>query len=184
VVDHKQTSKDTGMIMFGYRAPSIFERKDFAAMTVVDAILSGYEHPGGWLHNELRGAGLVYFVEAFCLTGPAPGFFVVVTQTDPPHIAEVITRIEKNLDKVKAGGFSPAEFHTAVQMILAMHAQSDTTIAGQARRDALDELYGLGYDYDKGFDARIEAVTPEEVTRVSRTYLTEHILVTSSPEKP
>ena len=34
---------------------------------------------------------------------------------------------------------------------LALHAQENTTIAEQARQAALDELYGLGYDYRQGF---------------------------------
>ena len=29
-------------------------------MTVLGTILAGYSYPGGWLHNELRGEGLVY----------------------------------------------------------------------------------------------------------------------------
>ena len=31
----------------------------------------------------------------------------------------------------------------------------NTTISSQAQQAALDELYGLGYNYDKTFDERI-----------------------------
>ena len=47
--------------------------------------------------------------------------------------------------------------------MIALHAQEDTAIAEQAQQAALDELYGLGYDYHKTFDARIEAVKLEDV---------------------
>ena len=53
----------------------------------------------------------------------------------------------------------------------------------QARLAALDELYGLGYDYDKTFEERIEAVTPDDVTAVARKYLDKSLLTTSSPQK-
>ena len=56
------------------------------------------------------------------------------------------------------------------------------TISGQAQHAALDELYGLGYDYDKTFDARINAVTRDDVVRVARKYLNNHVLVTTSPD--
>ena len=68
-------------------------------------------------------------------------------------------------------------------MVIALHAQENTTIAEQARQAALDELYGLGYDYDKTFDARIEAVKLEDVVRVAKKYFNESVVVTASPEK-
>ena len=74
-VFHKRTSKDIGVIMLGYPCESIFQRQDHAAMTVLKTILSGYGYPGGWLHNELRGRGLVYFVQAFEMTGPGARLF-------------------------------------------------------------------------------------------------------------
>ncbi len=66
-------------------------------------------------------------------------------------------------------------------MILSLHAQQNTTIAAQAQQAALFDLYGLGYDYDKTFDERIEAVTLEDVVRVAKKYLNHHLLVTLSP---
>jgi zinc protease len=66
---------------------------------------------------------------------------------------------------------------------VALHAQENVTIGEQARTAAIDELYGLGYDYDKKFDAQIQAVTLPEVVGVARKYLTTSVLVTSSPEK-
>ena len=181
IVRHKQTGKPTGMVVMGYPAVSIRDADDHAALTVLDAITSGYSYPGGWLHNELRGAGLVYFVHAFQVTGPAPGYFAILAQTQPEKIAEVVSRIEKNLEKAKAGKIDPEEFDRAKQMVTALHAQENTTIVEQARHAALDELYGLGYDYDAGFDARIQTVTLEDVVRVAKKYLNHRVLVTTSP---
>lgn len=180
---HKKTNKDTGMIMLGYPCESIFDKQDHAAMTVLYTILSGYSYPGGWLHNELRGEGLVYYVHAFEMTGPTAGYFTVLSQTQPSKIGEVVDRIRRNLDRAKKGDIPAEEFRTAVQQIVALHAQENVTIAGQARLSALDELYGLGYDYDKGFDSRIQAVTLDDVIRVARKVLNQNILVTTSPDK-
>ena len=183
IIRHKQTAKQTGMILLGYPAAGIRNQQDYAALVLLDAIMSGYSYPGGWLHNELRGAGLVYFVHAFQITGPAPGYFAVLTQTQPEAIDEVVDRIRRDVARAKAGEISPEEFRTAVQMVTSLHAQENTTIAEQARQAALDELYGLGYDYDRTFDARIEAVTLEDVVGAARKYLNNYLLVTSSPQK-
>jgi len=182
IIRHKQTAKQTGMILLGYPAAGIRNQKDYAALVLLDAIMSGYTYPGGWLHNELRGAGLVYFVHAFQITGPAPGYFAVLTQTRPEAIGEVVDRIRRDVARAKAGEISREEFRTAVQMVTSLHAQENTTVAEQARQAALDELYGLGYDYDKTFDARIEAVTLEDVVGAARKYLNNCLLVTSSPK--
>ncbi len=183
IVRHKQTGKDTGMILLGYPAVGIRDKKDFAALTVLDAILSGYSFPGGWLHNELRGEGLVYYVHAFLMSGPAPGYFTVLSQTRPDKINDVVERIKKNIARAKQSTITEDEFHTAVQMIIALHAQQNTTIAEQAQQAALDELYGLGHAYDKTFDARIRAVTLDDVVRVARKHLNNHVLVSMSPAK-
>ncbi len=90
---------------------------------VLDAITSGYGYPGGWLHNELRGAGLVYMVHATQMTGPAPGYFVVIAQTDPARLQEVIDRIWQNLERAKRGEIGEDEVETAKQMILNLQAQ-------------------------------------------------------------
>ena len=86
------------------------------------------------------------------------------------------------MERAKAGRIGEDEFRTAVQMVIALHAQENTTMAEQARQAAVDELYGLGYDYRKTFDARIHAVKLEDVAAAARKYLGNHVLVTASPD--
>jgi zinc protease len=180
---HTDTGKPTGMIWLGYSAPGIFDKEDYAAMVLLNAITAGYSYPGGWLHNELRGEGLVYFVHAFQITGPVPGYFAVLAQTLPEKVDEVVKRILANIDKAKAGNIGEDEFRVAVDRVTSLHAQENTTIAAQAKLAALYELYGLGYDYDKTFDARIETVKLDDVVRVARKYLGNYILATMSPDE-
>ncbi len=181
---HKQTAKQTGMVLLGYPSVSIFDKEDYAALTILDAMTSGYSYPGGWLHNELRGEGLVYFVHAFQMAGPAPGYFSVLAQTQPDKIDEVVERIRKNIARTVKGDFDDSELGKAKEMVIALHAQDNTTISSQAQQAALDELYGLGFAHDKTFDKRMNAVTRDDVIRVARKCLSgPYVLVTSSPEK-
>jgi zinc protease len=182
VARHKRTAKDTGMVILGYPAPSIFQKKDYAALTVLEAVMAGYAYPGGWLFTELRGEGLVYNVEAAIASGPAPGYFVILAQTQPNKVDDVVARIRASVARAKAGRIDEDEFVLAKQRVVALHAQEHTTIAGQAQEAAPDALYGLGHDYDKTFDARIQAVTMSEVVAVARKYLENSVLVTTSPQ--
>ncbi len=95
----------------------------------------------------------------------------------------MVAHIRRDVERARQGKITAEEFRTAVRQIVAMHAQENTTIAAQARLAALDELYGLGYDYDKTFEERIKAVTPDDVTAVARKYLDKSLLTTSSPQK-
>jgi zinc protease len=183
IVQHKQTAKDTGMVIVSYPGTSILDREDYAALTVLDAIMSGYSYPGGWLHNELRGAGLVYFVHAFQMTGPAPGYFSIMAQTHPDQVDQVLERIEANVQRAREGRISEEEFLTAKQRIIALNAQDNTTIGQQSLQAALDELYGLGYDYEQTFDQRIEAVTIEDVVQVANQFFGHAIVITTSPRE-
>jgi zinc protease len=182
IVRHKKIGKETGMVMLGYPTASIFEKEDYSAMTVLGAVMAGYQYPGGWLHNELRGAGLVYGVHAMQMTGAVPGYFTVVAQTRPDKVREVVSRIERNIERAKEGRISADEFQIAVKRIVALHAQEGTSIGEQAQEAAVDELLGLGYDYRKTFDTQIEAVKLKDVVDAARRYFREHVLVTSSPE--
>ncbi len=181
IVRHKQTGKPTGIVVLGYPDASILDQQDEAAMTLLDAILSGYNYPGGWLFNELRGEGLVYAVDAIQVTGPAPGYFVIYAQTQPDKIEEVVQRIQRNVQRARSGQITAEEFASAQKMVVAMHAQENTTIGAQAQLAALNELYGLGLDYDKSFDARVRAVTLADVVRAANKYLNHSVLVTTSP---
>ncbi len=182
VVRHKKIAKETGMVMLGYPTASIFDKKEYADMTVLGAVMAGYQYPGGWLHEELRGAGLVYYVHAFQMTGPVPGYFTILAQTRPDKVGEVVSRIEANVARAKEGRIGEDEFQVAVKRVIALHAQEDTAISQQAQEAAVDELYGLGYDYRKTFDTRIEAVKLEDVVKAARRYFGNHVLVTSSPD--
>ncbi len=181
IARHKQTAKETGMVLVGYSGAGILDRDDHAALSVLNAIMSGYRYPGGWLHNELRGAGLVYFVHGLQITGPAPGYFAIFAQTQPDQIGEVLERIEANVERAREGRIPEDEFHTAQERMIALHAQENTTIADQAMQAALDELYGLGYGYEQSFDARVQAVTLDDVVSVARKYLGNRIVATTSP---
>ena len=171
------------MLMLAFACEGIYDEEDHAAMTVLRAILNGYSTPGGWLHNELRGEGLIYYVFTHEMTGPVPGYFVITSQPRADKLDEVVQRIRRDLEKAKQGEISDDEFRTAIEQIVGLHAQENVTIAEQARTAAVDELLGLGYDYDTKFDAQIRAVTKADVVRVAQKYLTKSLLVTTSPRK-
>ena len=172
---------NTAMVLLSYPMVSVYDKKARATLELINTVLTGGSGTGGRLFNELRGQRLVYYVFGFQLTGMPPGYFLFLAQTRPETADEVIQRIRANIDKIRTEGIPEDEFKKAKQKLLAGHAMQNTTPSSQAFQASLDELYGLGYDYDKGYDERIEKVTIDDVKEVMNRYFRHGLVTTSSP---
>lgn len=174
--------KDTALIMVGYPTVSVEDIKSRTTLSVIQNYLTG--GLGGKLYGELRGARLVYYVYGFEMTGLAPGYFVFLAQTTPKDVGEVQERIEANLKELQEGGIPEEALKSIKEKMIAKHALENTTATAQAFQVSLDELYGLGYDFDKGYEERVNSVTSEDVKQVITKYFQDPIVVrTVSEEK-
>jgi len=182
---HKVTGKETGMVLISFAAPAQkIDEKELMAVRLLNAVMGGYGYPGGWLHEELRGEGLVYAVHCVTRSGVVPGYMIFIAQTSPDKVEEVVGRLFKNIEKAKTGQITPEELSIAKQKLCALHAQSDTTIGEQATQQGLNVLYGLGIDFDRTYDDRVNATTLEDVIAAARKFLGgNYVQVTTSNHK-
>ncbi|MBQ9454934.1 MAG: insulinase family protein [Thermoguttaceae bacterium] len=182
---HKVTGKETGMVLISFAAPPLkINEKELMAVRLLNAVMAGYGYPGGWLHEELRGEGLVYAVHCVTRSSMVPGYMIFIAQTSPDKVDEVVGRLFKNIEKAKAGQITPEELNIAKQKLCALHAQSDTTISEQAVQQGLNVLYGLGIDFDRGYDDRVNATTLEDVKAAARKFLGgNYVQVTTSNQE-
>lgn len=178
---HKQTSKGVGTGLIAWPTISVRDEPDGAALTVLATILGGYRYPGGRLFESLRADGLVYRLTVDQMIGPAPGYFFAAFESAPDKIVEIFARIESEIERVKKEDVSQAEIDAAKARIVAFHPMEYETDAGRARKTALDDLYGLGYNNDLGFADRINTVTADDVFRVARKYFNQKATVSTSP---
>ncbi len=171
----------TAMVLVGYPTVNAKDQVTLAKIDVLDSILTGGSGAGGRLFNELRGEGLVYYVFGINLTGQAPGYFVFMAQTRPETSDEVLQRIQANVRRIAEEGIAPEDFELAKQKLIAAQAQRNVTPTSQAFQAAVDELYGLGYDHHKTYEARISQVTIEDVRNLVKEYFQNAIIATSAP---
>lgn len=168
------------MVVASYPTVSVLDEKTRSALDVLNGILTGGGGSGGRLFDELRGERLVYYIFGFEITGRAPGYFLFLAQTRPETVKEVLERIDANVAKIGREGVPAAELESTKQKLIASHAMQNTTPATQAFQAAVDELYGLGYDYDKHYAARISRVTSDDLKSLIARYFQHAIVVTSS----
>ncbi|MCY2925815.1 MAG: pitrilysin family protein [Planctomycetota bacterium] len=179
-----KVDKDQAGVMIGLPGMRVADRQDCLAINVLDTIISGYRMPGGWLHNELRGKQLVYVVHAQNAPGVQPGAFVVYADCQSEKLSEVLAVIRANL--ARAADYTPSqqEIDRAVNTILTADLLGSQSMAELSMQAALDELYGLGWDYRLSLAQAYRSVTPAEVLRVAKKYLSSGQVTCITTPKP
>ncbi|MEI7836190.1 MAG: pitrilysin family protein [Planctomycetota bacterium] len=179
-----KVDKDQAGVMIAVPGMRVADRQDCLAINVLDTIISGYRMPGGWLHNELRGKQLVYVVHAQNAPGVQPGAFVVYAACQSEKVPEVLTVIRANL--ARAADYTPSqqEIDRAVNTILTADLLGSQSMAELSMQAALDELYGLGWDYRPSLAQAYRSVTPAEVLRVAKKYLSSGQVTCITTPKP
>jgi zinc protease len=173
-----------GGIFIGFNGMTI-NSKDRYAMDVLDCVVSGISMPRGYLHKALRGTdkGLVYVVHAFSFAGPEPGYFGIYAGCRPGDVDDVRKIILEQLGRITKEVIGKEEMDAARSICLTADILGRQTSGTQAMSAALNELYGLGYDYADKYADKILAVTEADVKAMARKYLTHSKTVIMTPEK-
>jgi zinc protease len=172
--------KAQGVIMVGYRGTSMFD-KDRHALELIDEASSDL---GSRFFIRIREQmGLAYYVGALQMQGLVPGVFAFYLGTDPQKIEPVKTALLDEIRKLASEGLTPEELARAKRKLIGQHQigmQSNDSFGYQC---ALDELYGLGFDYYKKIEPETEAVTLDEIKQAAAKYFRDqpYVLATVRP---
>jgi zinc protease len=172
--------KAQGVVMVGYRGVNMFD-KDRHALELIDEASSDL---GSRFFIRIReDMGLAYYVGASQMQGLVPGVFAFYLGTDPQKIEPVKTALLDEIRKLASEGLSEEELTRAKKKLIGQHQiamQSNDSFGYQC---ALDELYGLGFDYYKKLDQEVNAVTLDEIKRVAAKYFRDqpYVLATVRP---
>ncbi|MBM4017001.1 MAG: insulinase family protein [Planctomycetes bacterium] len=179
----KPSQKGAAVVYVAYPGMDIYNVRDRYAMDVLDTVVSGYQMPGGRLHEELRGKGLVYEVHAFSMEGQRPGYFAAMAVCRPEKAAEVARIIEGHMQRAAREGFTEEQLAPARATIVTAMELGRETVDAAAFEAAVDEALGLGYEFPREEIQRVRQVRPEDVARVARQYLKAPVvcIVTSDP---
>lgn len=185
-VDVQKTQQRLAGVVIGYEANPVIGEKSTDVLAVADTMASGWGYPTGYLHETLRGEGLVYVVAAQIWPGRSlktPGTFFVYAGCEPEKVNEVVDKILLNIARLQG---TPEDmqvdwFDRSKQLLLTDDAMSKETVAEQATTAGLDELWGLGYDYSKQFPQRVNAVKLEQIQAIARDRLRKCVVTVSTP---
>jgi zinc protease len=174
-------------VIIGYDSDSVLGDPANFPLTVGQTMAGGYGYPTGYLFEILRGRGLVYVVADQNVPGRnahLPGTFIVYAGCDPDKVNEVVNTALENIARLQgsAQAMQPGWFKRSKELITTADALSREAPADQAMTAALDELFGLGYDYHDKFEQRINAVTLDQVRGIARHRLVHCVVTVSTPQ--
>ena len=177
----EKKEKAQAVIMVGYRGVDMFN-KDRHALELIDEASSDL---GSRFFVRIRDQmGLAYYVGATQMQGLVPGLFAFYLGTDPQKIEPVKTALLDEIQRLAAEGLTPQELMRAKKKSVGQHQIEMQSNDAFGFHCALDELYGLGFDYYKKMDQEVEAVTIEQIKEVASKYFRDQPYVLAAVRPP
>jgi zinc protease len=172
--------KAQGVIMVGFRGASV-SSPDRYALELIDEASSDL---GSRFFIRIREQmGLAYYVGASQMQGLVPGLFAFYLGTDPQKIEPVKTALLDEIYKLANDGLTPEELARAKKKLIGQQEIANQSNDAFGYHCALDELYGLGFDYYRRLEHDVNAVTPENIKQVAAKYFRDqpYVLATVRP---
>jgi len=118
------------------------------------------------------------------VTPKTPGAFIAYAGCDPKNVNECTDVILESIARLQGADadMNTDWFARSKSLITTGDAVQNETPTAQANQAALDELYGLGYDFHTGFAGRINAVNLDAVRRFATARLRECVVTISTNE--
>ena len=172
--------KAQGVIMVGYRGADVFS-PDRYALQLIDEASSDL---GSRFFIRIREQmGLAYYVGASQMEGLVPGLFAFYLGTDPQKIEPVKTALLDEIRKLATDGLTNEELARAKKKLIGQQEIANQSNDSFGYQCALDELYGLGFNYYKSLQHNVDAVTLDDIKRVAAKYFRDqpYVLATVRP---
>ncbi|MCX8157740.1 MAG: insulinase family protein [Verrucomicrobiae bacterium] len=183
VVRQSETlEKKQALVIVGFPGATLFDSDRYA----LDLLQEACSDLGSRLFMRIRDQlGLAYYVGAQNFLGLTPGFFAFYAGTEPSQAALCEAEMLAEATLLRREGLAADELQRAKAKLLGQRKIARQDLGHQAMVTALDELYGLGCHYFEQEDARIQAVTLEDVRTAAQKYLTPErmVVVVINPQR-
>jgi zinc protease len=162
------SDKKQAVIMVGFPGTTLTHPDRFA----LELIQETCSDLGSRLFLRIRERlGLAYYVGAQNFVGLVPGFFAFYAGTSPENAQRVEHELLQEAALLASEGLSEDELRRAKAKILGQKKIARQDLGSLAMSTALDELYGLGFDFSDQEDQLFEAVTTDQIRLAADRYL-------------
>ncbi|HSI09223.1 MAG: M16 family metallopeptidase [Rariglobus sp.] len=116
-------------------------------------------------------ARLVHSIDATSWNPGETGLFYISFICEPKHRGATTRAVRRELDRVAATGFTPAQIRKALRQLVVGEINTRKTMSGQASRLGAAEVVAGDVDFSKTYFSRLARVSAADLRRVVRAYL-------------
>jgi zinc protease len=172
VVEH--LPKAQAILIVAYRGADMF-RADRTELELIDDACSDL---GSRFFVRIREKmGLAYFVGTSQMLGIVPGPFLFYLGTAPAKLVAVQAELLDEIDNLAKNGLTAEELERAKQKAMGQQDIRSQSVDALAYSCALDELYGVGYDYYLTERAKLESITLDQARAACQKYFADQARV-------
>lgn len=161
--------KKQAMVLVGFQAMGLLDEDRFG-MEVLAAIL-GSPFDGRVFNQVREDLGKAYQAGGNFLPALDGGMVYFYALTSADSIEKVKKIIMDIIEEIRSTDVQEEELQNAKSYLKGTFQMSIETNASLGFTSALNELYGLGYDYHKAHDAFIDKITKADIKRLAQEYL-------------
>jgi zinc protease len=100
------------------------------------------------------------------------------------NLSRVEGVILEHLKRLQTEPVPESELATAKDMLVIAHELGKESLEAQAQDAAVNEVLGLGWDYERRYPEMVRAVTAEQVQALARELFRQTLTARTLPEKP
>ncbi|MBF0385035.1 MAG: insulinase family protein [Candidatus Omnitrophica bacterium] len=174
--------KKQALFMAGFNGTTI-RSEDRHAVDVLTTII-GSSFSGRLFQRVREGKGEAYSVGGWSSPGLDAGYIYFYALTSPESLAKVKDLILNEITDIVKNGVSDKEIMDSKEYLKGTFKASTETISELGNSVASDELYGLGHENYKDYDAKIDGVNADDISKAAIKYLNinQMAVVTVTPE--
>jgi zinc protease len=177
----EQQDKEQSVIVIGFPGVGI-NNPDRASLELMNSALSGM---GSRLFYRLRDQlALCYYVGVNQMVGLDTGFIYFYIGTEPEKAKLAEKEILSEIAKLKKDGITKEELGRAKNSLLGERKMQKQNLGDLALASALDELYGLGYDFSDKLESAYQSADAAQIEKVAHEYLSKASVTSVVEPKP
>ncbi len=164
----RRQPKQQAIVLIGFPGLDLKDPRN-DALAVMQRAMSGLSSD---MMIEIRDKrGLAYYGGAQAMSGLQTGMLVLYCGTRPDVVPEVEQLMREQMQRVTTHGLRDEEWQRAREQLIAEQAMDLQDNGGLAQSCAINELLGLGFQYEFERPARLAALTPAQIRDVAASLM-------------
>ena len=166
----------TDWIIIGWQTSGVLNRKDYAALQVIDSLLG--TGMSSRLFKNLRDCdGLAYQLGSQYSPNVLKGAFITYIGTNPENLDYAVKRMLEEVFKLKTEFVGSKELQEAKDKLLGHYIIGQETNLDKATTIGWFEASGRGYNFDSEYAKLINSVTESDIIEVANKYFNDKYIL-------